>query len=340
MSVELGDGPGGGPALAFEPPSSYAGGFEGEYRTLTEGCGLLDLRDFASLAVEGPKRADFLQRILSQDIASLGPGRGAKGALLDPKGHILTLLRILVAEQAISLEAPRARLDALEAELVRYKVGTPVRFRREAVALLGLAGPGAEATLLALGAPSLPPEGHAPLEIGGFSCRVSATSLLPGGGFVVSAPEGDASRVRDALRAQGGEPVGRKALDVARIEHGRAWFGPDVTEGNLLHEVDAAAEYHSTKKGCYIGQEVIARLEARGGNVNKKLRVLKAEAPLPEGARLRKGDEDAGVATSVAVSPRFGPLAIALVRRPFFEPGTTLSAEGIGAEVVPPPAAP
>jgi len=317
-------------------PATYRSGVASEYAALTEGCGLLDLQDFGSLAVEGPERVSFLHRILSQDVKSLRPGEGAKGALLDLKGHIVTLLRVLAFEKQIALEAPADRLAPLEAALVHYKVGTPVRFRTEPLVFLGLGGPKAALALEGTPAEALPPEGHTSVTLAGETLRISRTTLLPGGGFVLGVSESGVPAVWDALMDRGAQPAGRKALDLARIEYGRAWFGRDITSQNLLHEADLVSEYHSSQKGCYIGQEVIARLEARGGNVNKKLRILRAQAPLEPQAPLLHGSEDAGFATTTGVSPRFGPVALAFVRRPHFEPGSVLTAAGAPAEVVGP----
>ena len=128
-------------------------------------------------------------------------------------------------------------------------------------------------------------------------------------------------------------PSTADALDALRIEDGRAWFGPDVTEENLLHEMGHVAEYVSFSKGCYVGQEVVARLDARGGNVNKALRGLRLEGRARAGTVLRAGDKEIGRVTTAAVSPRLGPIALAFVHRSHFEPGTVLDAEGVAATV-------
>ena len=97
----------------------------------------------------------------------------------------------------------------------------------------------------------------------------------------------------EALRAAGARPVGLDALDARRVEALRPWYGSDVTEENLLHETGLVAECHSPAKGCYVGQEVVARLEARGGNVNKALRGLRLSAPAAAGAAVtRRGTGD------------------------------------------------
>jgi folate-binding protein YgfZ len=119
------------------------------------------------------------------------------------------------------------------------------------------------------------------------------------------------------------------------VEDLRPWFGFDVTEDNLLHETGLLAEYHSPTKGCYIGQEVVARLEARGGNVNKALRRLRLSAPSTVGETVRGADgRNVGRLATTAHSPRFGPVAMGWIHRSHFAPGTEVDVGGSPATVV------
>ena len=107
-----------------------------------------------------------------------------------------------------------------------------------------------------------------------------------------------------------------------------------MTEENLLHETGLVAECHSPAKGCYVGQEVVARLEARGGNVNKALRGLRLSAPAAAGATVHAGGREVGRVTTAAVSPRLGPIALAYVHRGHFASGTAVEVDGAPATVV------
>jgi folate-binding protein YgfZ len=107
-----------------------------------------------------------------------------------------------------------------------------------------------------------------------------------------------------------------------------------VTDENLLHETGLLREYHSPTKGCYVGQEVVARLEARGANVNKLLRGLRLTSPAAPGDVVRAEDKDVGRVTTAAVSPRLGPVALAYVHRSRAEPGSTVEVAGAPATVV------
>jgi folate-binding protein YgfZ len=166
---------------------------------------------------------------------------------------------------------------------------------------------------------------------------VASGEDLPVQGLVIHVPPESAASLWQSLREEGASPLGRHALDALRIESGEAWYGSDVTEDNLLHETGLLQKYHSPTKGCYVGQEVVARLEARGGHVSRQMRGLRLTAPVPGGARIQLSGKDVGQVTTSAVSPRLGPIALAYVHRTAFEPGTTLAVDGVSATVVTPP---
>ena len=111
-------------------------------------------------------------------------------------------------------------------------------------------------------------------------------------------------------------------------------LGIDITADNLLHETGLVAEYHSPSKGCYVGQEVVARLEARGGNVNKLLRGLRLSAPASPGAAIEAGDgKEIGRITSAGTSESLGAIAMGYVHRSAAAPGTEVRVGGASARV-------
>lgn len=304
------------------------------YEAAREGVVLIEL-DRGVLEATGPKHRAFLQGMLSNDLEGLHPGQGCRAALLDVKGHVQTLLRALVTANAVLLEMPKDRLGLVERFLNHHKVAAPVRFRQTHTAVLGLLGPGARDALSHAGAPvsALAAESHATVSIGSAVVVVVAAGDLPVGGLALHVEPGVLSEVTAALARAGAASIDAMALDALRIEEGRAWFGPDVTEDNLLHETGRVGEYASFSKGCYVGQEVVARLDARGGHVNKSLRGLRLAAPTRAGAALRADGKEVGRVTTAALSPRLGPIALAYVHRSHFEPGTVLDAEGVVATV-------
>ncbi|HEV8254799.1 MAG TPA: glycine cleavage T C-terminal barrel domain-containing protein [Vicinamibacteria bacterium] len=301
-----------------------------------EGAAVIDLPDRVLLAAGGPLRQKFLHNILSNDVASLRPGAGCRAALMDVKGRQLAFMRVLVDADTVLLELPADRLADVEAALEHYRVAAPVRFEKRPASMLALLGPQARAALARAGCelPELAPEAHTQCEVAGVKVRAARAGDFPCRGLVLYAPASDGARVREALVAAGADLLDRPTLDALRIEEGRAWYGTDVTEENLLHETGLLGEYHSPTKGCYVGQEVVARLEARGGNVNKLLRGLKLSAPAAAGATVRAEGAEAGRVTTAAVSPRLGPIAMAYVHRSRAEPGTVVEVDGAPATVM------
>jgi folate-binding protein YgfZ len=307
-----------------------------EYAAAREGSAVVGVAGRGVLAVTGPQRIKFLHNIVSNDLQSRGPGQGTLAAVMDVKGRLLALLRALVTDDAVLLEMPADRLDVIEALLVHYKVAAPVRFARPPVAVLGLLGPDAVETLRRAGADlkaDMGREEHVAATIAGAPVRIARASDLPAGGWVLHAAPDQVANVRDALHVAGAVPIGEPTLDILRVEDGRPWYGPDVTEENLLHETGLVAEYHSPSKGCYVGQEVVARLEARGAHVNKMLRGLRLQAPVETGAVLRAEGKDVGVVTTPGLSPRLGPVAMSFVHRSRAEPGSAVEVDGQRAVV-------
>lgn len=301
------------------------------YRSARGACALADLPGRAVLAATGPKRQSFLHGMLSNDIAAVAPGGGCLSSLMDAKGRLLCLFRVLMTPDALLLEMPADRLDFVTRALEHYRVAAPVRFAARPLAIVGVLGPGAADALRGAGAAEVPTgrEAHAAATIGGHEVRVVRAGDLPADGYAVYAPPDAGDEVRSAL---GAPLLDRAALDVLRIEDGRAWYGPDVTDEHLLFETGLVGEYH-VPKGCYVGQEVVARLEARGGNVSKLLRGLTLAEPAAPGAAVRFEGADVGRVTTAGVSPRLGPIAMAYVHRRAFEPGTAVEVDGRPATV-------
>lgn len=305
------------------------------YSAAREAGALLALPERGVLAVTGPDRQKFLHNMLSNDVKDRAPGRGALAALMDAKGHLLALLRVLVTKDAVLLELPRARLTPVERVLLHYKVGSPVRFAERPTSVLALLGPIAPALLEAIGLP-LPapePQAHVTGTLGSAAVLVARAGDLPAAALVLHVAPEAASAVADALRTAGAAALDRSDFDALRIEEGRPLYGVDVSEDNLLHETGLLAEYHSPAKGCYVGQETIARLDARGGNVNKLLRGLKLGAPATAGTPITAEGRPVGAITTAALSPRLGPIAMGYVHRKHAAPGAVVQVESADARV-------
>jgi len=318
---------------AFYGPLSKEA-IQGEYVAATQDAAIVDLSDRGILVVRGPDRQKFLNNILSNDILGRAPGSGCLASMMTIKGHILALMRVLVGADAVLLEMPLSCLKTVEEGLLRYRVAAPVRFSSASSAVFGFLGPRASERLQELGLPA--PSGdedHALGQIDGAEVLVARASDIPRAGYALHVQEEAAGRAFEALSTKA-RPLGRRTLDALRVEEGKPWYGSDVTEDNLLHETGLVGKYHSPAKGCYVGQEVIARLEARGGNVNKLIRGIRLSTEAKRGSSLLSESKEVGRVTTGAFSPRLGPIALAYVHRSHCAPGQTLEVEGAPATIV------
>jgi folate-binding protein YgfZ len=306
-----------------------------EYRALTDGCGLIDRSERGKLALTGSERKSFLAGQVTNDIEGLQAGGGRYAAFLTHKGKMLGDLRVLAAEDEgtepeLLLDTERATLQALFDMVRRFKIGYDVELHKRTVqrGLLSLVGPGARALA---GADDLPAEEHAHRAgaIAGHDVRLIVTDA----GIDVLCDAEATGAVREALLAAGATPVSEDAAEILRVERGRPRYGHELDDGTIPQEAGLNDRAVSFTKGCYVGQETVARLFYRG-KPNRHLRGLKLSAPAPAGAELRLGERVVGTLATSLVSPAHGPIALALVRREA-APGDTVDvAGGATAQVV------
>ena len=300
------------------------------YAASTDGCALVDRSETGKLAFVGPEAAAFLDGQVTNDVRALAPGTGCYAALLTNKGKMLGDLRLLrVDDETVLLDCERSALQSVFDVLRRAQVGWKAELHKRTLqeALLSLIGPGARAVA---GAADLPAEeyAHRPATIGGAQARVVATDL----GVDVLCAAGDADAVRAALVAGGAVDVPEATAEVVRVESGRPRYGVDLDDTVIPQEAGLNERAVSFTKGCYVGQETVARLHYKG-KPNRHLRGLRLSAPVAPGTPLRLGEREVGHITSAVVSPRLGPIGLALVRREA-GPGAVLDAgDGVTAEV-------
>ncbi|MEJ7797453.1 MAG: glycine cleavage T C-terminal barrel domain-containing protein [Solirubrobacteraceae bacterium] len=285
-----------------------------EYRMLTQDCGLLDRSERGKLALTGEEAKSFLAGQVTNDIVGLEGGAGCYAAFLTHKGKMLGDVRVLAVEdpaQELLLDTERATLQALFDLVRRFKIGFDVELHKRTVqrGLLSLIGPCARDVA---GAQDLPAEEHAHRagEIAGRSVRLIVTD----GGIDVLCDAEDADAVRDTLEQAGASAVSEAATEIVRVERGRPRYGADLDDTTIPQEAGLNARAVSFTKGCYVGQETVARLFYRG-KPNRHLRGLRLSQPAEAGAQLQLGERVVGRLSSSVVSPSHGPIALALVRR-------------------------
>jgi folate-binding protein YgfZ len=302
---------------------------DAQYRQLREECGLLDRSVRGKLLVHGAEAAEYLQGQLTNDVEALAAGEGCYAALLDRKGHLQADMRVLrLDEGEFWIDVEPEALAAARRHLETYKIGREVEVldRSEEKAILSLIGPRADE----VAATVAPADGARTATIHGTECVVAGTPA----GLDLIAAAADAGPLREALLAAGATEVDPEAVEILRIEAGLPRFGAEMSGETMPAEAGIVERAVSFSKGCYIGQEPVARLHYKG-RPNRHLRGLELSAPAPPGTSLRLGDKEVGRIGSACVSPAFGPIALAIVRREA-EPGAELRAgeDGVTARVV------
>ena len=213
----------------------------------------------------------------------------------------------------------------------RFKVGYEVELHKRTLecGLLSLIGPAAGAVA---GAQGLPEAEHAHAEVSIEGIRARAIRTAEGVDLLCDAA--DSERLADALRERGAVAVSEEAVECLRVERGRPRYGLELDDSVIPQEAALNERAVSFTKGCYVGQETVARLFYKG-KPNRHLRGLRLSEPVAAGAELQLGERAVGRVGTSVVSPRLGPIALALVRREA-EPGSVLAVgpEGVEAEVI------
>jgi folate-binding protein YgfZ len=282
-----------------------------DYRAVTEGCGLLDRSDRGKLALSGADAKAFLHGQVSNDVESLAPGTGCYAAFLTPKGKMLGDLRILDTGEELLLDTERVALQELFNMIRRFSLGYDMQLHKRTVerGLLSLLGPDAVA-VAGVGDLAAAEDAHVAAEVAGVAVRAIRTDV----GVDLLCDAADTETVRSALQARGAEAVVETAAECLRIEHGRPRYGVDLDDSVIPQEAGLNSRAVSFTKGCYVGQETVARLHYRG-KPNRQLRGLRLSTPAEIGTEISFGDRVVGRLTSVAESPSLGWIALALVRR-------------------------
>lgn len=313
-----------------------------EYQSLRRHAGLIDWSIQTAIEVRGADRIAFLHNMLTNDIKRLAPSEGCAAALVSPTAKLIAPVKVLTAEQAVWLLVDRMNINTVLTTLDHYRITEDVTLREKPDAVFTVQGPTSLAVIeQRLGGSFAPGHlwDHTELTLEDVPIRVVCATITGERGVMLMVIAEHAAWLWRTL-AQVAAPVGWEALNVARIEAGVPWYGVDVDETNVLPETGLEKETVSYTKGCYVGQEIMARLQTYG-SVSQKLVGLIAEGsivPQPQDPVLENG-RTAGRITSACLSFALGkPIALGYVKRPFYEPGTAVTiahqAQTIPATVV------
>ncbi|MGE0607118.1 MAG: folate-binding protein YgfZ [Pirellulales bacterium] len=308
-----------------------------EYAALANTTGLVALPDRTQVELTGRDRASFLHSFCTNDIRSLAPGQGREAFICNVQGKLAGHGLVFCREESLVLESTPGQAEKLIQHLDRYLIREQVELhdRSHDWQELLLAGPQAESLLAALNIAPLPGErlSHGKAFIGGCQVQVRRVDFVRPPALLLSMESSRAAAVWRTLLDAGARPCGWQAWEAARIEAGWPWYGQDMNDENLPQELARDTQAISFVKGCYLGQETVARIDALG-HVNKLLCRLRFATATPPaaGTVLFNGEKEVGRITSAAFSPGTqASVALGYLRRGSHQPGQAVeSAVGPG----------
>jgi folate-binding protein YgfZ len=305
-----------------------------EYRAARELCGLLDRSAHANLLVTGSDKTSWLQGMVSNDVQMLAERASRiQACILDATGHMLADLAIVNHPAGLLLDFDRMYRGKVFDLLNKFIITEDVEIidRTEDLSCFSLQGPGAVDIAKHLPADAF--ESMAPADHTGL------------GGLDIYVPSSGTSAVFELLTTLGAVPMGDEAADVFRLEAGIPKYGVDMDESTIPLEAGLEATHISYTKGCYVGQEIVARIQSRGhtnraltgflvdGDINPANgdRVLSSNATIPGDA----GYKDVGWITSAVTSLSLNrPIALGYLRHEYRTAGTKVQTDaGLGLEV-------
>jgi glycine cleavage system T protein len=327
-----------GEAAGWEMPLHY-GAAEAEHAAVRQSVGVADLSHRSRLNVTGDDRLKWLQSIISNDILPLKPGQGVYSSFLTHKGKMLTYFRVYALADSLMLEDVGEIGETTFQALRKFLLyGTKAKMENwtESWGLLLLSGPKtAELIKTAFGAEvgSLQPLTFVTQDIAGQQALLIRTEetgetdvelLIPSAGMTAAW-----EKLWPAGQPMGLKPFGTEAREMLRMEAGLPKAGPDLNEEIVPPEAGLEGKAFSLSKGCYPGQEVVARMDTYG-SVRRKLVGLVVKDPVvpPKGAKLFSGDREVGWISSAVRSPSVGSvIALGFPLRDFSKPGTALTVD-------------
>jgi aminomethyltransferase len=322
----------------WETPAHY-GDVAAEHRAVRQAVGIADLSHRGKLKVTGEDRMKWLQSVISNDVLPLQPGQGRYSSLLTHKGKMLTYFRLYIQTDAVMLEDVGEIGETTFQALRKFLLyGTKAKLENcsESWGLLLISGPKAAHVVqsaFGVDVTDLKPVDFVTAQIGGHHALVLRTEetgevdievLLPSDSLLAAWTTAMEAGAKFGIKA-----IGNQAREALRMEAGIPKAGPDLNEEIVPPEANLEGKAFSLNKGCYPGQEVVARMDTYG-NVRRKLvgLVLKNSVVPPHGTKLYSGDREVGWISSAIRSPQLNKvIAFGFPLRDFSNPGTELTVE-------------
>jgi len=311
-----------------------------QYEALQSAVGIAPCKDRTQIELTGKDRVSFLHGFCTNDIQRLNPGQGCEAFFTDVQGKTIGFANIFCEMNRLVVETAAGQAEHIIKALDRFLIREDVQLidRTESWREFRVAGPAAARTIEQVFGVEikLEPRHHLRCQWQGQELAVRRVDYTSQPDFLIAIETSDWQACWDAFGAAAAVPCSESALEIARIEAGTPNFGVDITDANLPQEVDRNATAISFTKGCYLGQETVARIDALG-HVNRLLRgvrMVSSEIP-PRGTEFVRDDKFVARVTSACWSYKLqAPLALAYVRREFSSPGSRLESPHGEAEVV------
>ncbi len=332
--------------------------FADEYRGTRDAVAIFDTNWHTIVELTGPDRVRYLNAIVSNDVKTLGEGRGTLALLLNPQGHILAELEIYALQDKLLVLSHASVRERTVATLDKFIIMDDVTLNdvTEQFGSLAIEGPRAGAVIAeacGLALEGFSERAIAEVEIDGVVCHLIRHSHFGLPGAEIIAPRERLAllwkNLRASVVAQHGAAIGMRAVNALRLEAGIPWFPDDFNDTVIPHEAALEATHISFSKGCYTGQEIVERVRSRG-QVNRRRVQVKfsvAEPPAPltrlyaresatQSAETAPAEaKEVGIITRSAFSPAANAaIGMAYVRREHNSPGTILDFSGGTAEVL------
>jgi folate-binding protein YgfZ len=324
-------------------PDSF-GDWQAEYRRLRESVGLVDKNYRAYLEFTGPDRLRYVNAVLTNDIKGLKENHGTVSLFLNPQGHIQAEIETYALDEKLFCVSYAMIRERLMAAMDKYIIMDDVTLtdRTDDYATLAVEGPKAAQVAVAVSGVDVNELDELEMreaKLGGVPCRVSRRSpgRVAGAEFLVERGRVEElwKILADAVRIEGGGPVGYRAVNTVRLERGAPWFGYDFGEKQIPHEAGLQESHISYTKGCYTGQEIVERVRSRGhvNRVRVSLKFAGAAEPAANAA-LFAGGQEVGHVTRTGFSPAADAwIGMGYVRREKAAVGTELEM-GAGKAIV------
>jgi aminomethyltransferase len=304
-----------------------------EYWTVRRGAGLADISSTGRLSIIGKDRLSFLNSLLTNDASQLKDEMGQHSTLLSTKARVLADLYLYNQPNRVIVDTGNSVASSVKENLERYVITEDVQIQDVGRDLVSITLQGPNATKAVKETFGVDAGGLKPFH----SVSVGPSTIVSRdrtglGGFDIFLPTHEVEAVWQGLLLRSGDfglsPVGTMALEALRIEAGFPKYGVDVDENTIVLEA-GYKDAISFTKGCYLGQEVVARA-THIGRVNKQLARfdLETQEPPPKGTRLKSNGADAGFITSAAFSPGLGKVvSLGYANREFAKLGMELEVE-------------